>query len=42
MDADQILVIRDGAVAEKGRHEELIGADGIYSDLFSRQDLTAR
>jgi ATP-binding cassette subfamily B protein len=42
MDADQILVIRDGAVAEKGRHEELIGAGGIYSDLFSRQDLTAR
>ena len=42
MDADQILVIRDGSVAEKGRHEELIGAGGIYSDLFSRQDLTAR
>jgi len=42
MDADQILVIRDGAVAEKGLHEELIGAGGIYSDLFSRQDLTAR
>lgn len=42
MDADQIIVIRDGVVAEKGRHEELIGAGGIYSDLFSRQDLTAR
>jgi ATP-binding cassette subfamily B protein len=42
MDADQILVIRDGAVAERGRHEELIDAGGIYSDLFSRQDLTAR
>ena len=42
MDADQILVIRDGAVAEKGRHEELITSGGIYSDLFSRQDLTTR
>jgi ATP-binding cassette subfamily B protein len=42
MDADQILVIKDGAVAERGRHEELIDAGGIYSDLFSRQDLTAR
>jgi ATP-binding cassette subfamily B protein len=42
MDADQILVIRDGAVAEKGRHEELISSGGIYSDLFSRQDLTTR
>lgn len=42
MDADQILVIKDGGVAERGRHEELIGAGGIYSDLFSRQDLTTR
>lgn len=42
MDADQILVIRDGTVAEHGRHEDLISAGGIYSDLFSRQDLTAR
>jgi ATP-binding cassette subfamily B protein len=42
MDADQILVIKDGRVAEQGRHEELINAGGIYSDLFSRQDLTTR
>jgi ATP-binding cassette subfamily B protein len=42
MDADQILVIKDGRVAERGRHEELINAGGIYSDLFSRQDLTTR
>jgi ATP-binding cassette subfamily B protein len=42
MDADQILVIKDGRVAERGQHEELINAGGIYSDLFSRQDLTAR
>ena len=42
MDADQILVIKDGRVAERGRHEELIFAGGIYSDLFSRQDLTTR
>lgn len=42
MDADQILVIKDGRVAEQGRHEELISAGGIYSDLFSRQDLTTR
>jgi ATP-binding cassette subfamily B protein len=42
MDADQILVIKDGRVAERGRHEELINAGGIYSYLFSRQDLTTR
>jgi ATP-binding cassette subfamily B protein len=40
MDADQILVINDGAVAERGRHEDLINQGGLYSELFARQDLT--
>lgn len=41
MDADQILVINDGTVAERGRHEDLINQGGLYSELFARQDLTA-
>ena len=41
MEADQILVINNGVVAERGRHEELISAGGLYSELFTRQDLTA-
>ena len=41
MDADQILVISDGKVVERGRHEDLIGQGGLYSELFARQDLTA-
>ena len=41
MEADQILVINNGVVAERGRHEELISAGGLYSELFARQDLTA-
>jgi ATP-binding cassette subfamily B protein len=41
MDADQILVINDGVVAERGRHEDLIRQGGLYSELFARQDLTA-
>lgn len=40
MDADQILVIQDGVIAERGRHEELISGGGLYSELFARQDLT--
>jgi ATP-binding cassette subfamily B protein len=41
MEADQILVINNGIVAERGRHEELISKGGLYSELFVRQDLTA-
>ena len=41
MEADQILVINEGKVAERGRHEDLINQGGLYSELFARQDLTA-
>ncbi|MSZ48351.1 MAG: ATP-binding cassette domain-containing protein [Actinobacteria bacterium] len=40
MNADQILVMQDGAIVERGRHTELMSATGLYSELFSRQDLT--
>ena len=32
--ANQILVISDGEIAERGKHEDLILADGIYKRLF--------
>jgi ATP-binding cassette subfamily B protein len=35
-DADQIIVLDQGRIAESGRHEELIGAGGRYSALVSR------
>lgn len=41
MDADQILVVVDGEIAERGTHQELMSNSGLYSELFSRQDLTA-
>jgi ATP-binding cassette subfamily B protein len=41
MEADQILVLEKGAIVERGRHEELIERSGLYSELFSRQDITA-
>jgi ATP-binding cassette subfamily B protein len=40
MEADQILVLEKGRVVERGRHDELIAAGGLYSELFDRQDLT--
>jgi ATP-binding cassette subfamily B protein len=36
-DADEIVVLADGEVAERGRHDELIAADGRYARLFALQ-----
>lgn len=38
--ADQILVMRDGSIIEKGAHEELIRAEGIYAQLTRIQNTT--
>jgi len=36
-EADQILVIDDGRITERGRHEELLAADGLYAELYRTQ-----
>jgi ABC-type transport system involved in Fe-S cluster assembly fused permease/ATPase subunit len=36
-DADQILVIEDGHVAERGTHDDLLAKGGRYSALWARQ-----
>lgn len=35
--ADAILVLRDGKIAEKGTHEELLKRKGVYSELYRAQ-----
>ena len=37
VDADRILVVRDGAVVESGTHAELLGLSGEYATLWSMQ-----
>ena len=35
--ASVILVVKDGAIAERGSHEELMKADGLYAELHKLQ-----
>ena len=38
--ADEIVVLQDGKVAEKGCHEDLVAKGGIYAHLCSLQDFS--
>ncbi|MDQ3921575.1 MAG: ATP-binding cassette domain-containing protein, partial [Actinomycetota bacterium] len=35
--ADQILVVAEGRIAERGTHASLLAAGGFYADLYRRQ-----
>lgn len=38
-DSDVIIVLKDGKVAETGSHEKLVDTGGVYSELWSAQEM---
>ncbi len=37
VNADEIIVLRGGEIAERGTHPELLAMDGLYAEMWSRQ-----
>ncbi|MBQ3459434.1 MAG: ABC transporter ATP-binding protein [Solobacterium sp.] len=35
--ADEILVVKDGEIVERGTHKELVNAGGVYTELYNTQ-----
>lgn len=35
--ADEILVVKDGMIAERGTHKELLNKEGVYRELYETQ-----
>ena len=41
IDADEIIVLSEGQIAERGRHGDLIAQDGIYAAMWREQQQAA-
>lgn len=39
-EADQILVLDEGRIIERGNHQELLLQDGVYAEIYRQQQLT--
>ena len=37
VNADEIIVLRDGEIAERGTHARLLAEDGLYAQMWNRQ-----
>jgi ABC-type transport system involved in Fe-S cluster assembly fused permease/ATPase subunit len=42
VNANEIIVLDDGVIVERGRHEALLAQNGMYADLWQRQQAAAR
>jgi ATP-binding cassette subfamily B protein len=37
VDADEILVLDDGRIVERGTHSQLLASNGLYASMWNRQ-----
>ena len=37
LSADEILVLKDGEIAERGQHADLVKLGGVYTELYETQ-----
>jgi ATP-binding cassette, subfamily B, heavy metal transporter len=37
VDADEIIVLDKGRIAERGTHDALLGREGLYAQMWNRQ-----
>ena len=42
MDADLILVLKNGKIVERGKHADLLAQDGWYAEMWRKQELQAK
>jgi ATP-binding cassette subfamily B protein len=42
MAADEILVLNQGRIVERGKHSDLMGLKGVYFEMFEKQQLESQ